>query len=246
MVIPGAVPKALTRDARARVEGLRARGGTDSGSGGLQATQFFAQSPECQQGYVNMLEGTNLGGCLRELIGPFSPVIACDSHNTPAVDDGGLGGDQGEMGHIDGQHGSAALVLPYPQTLDDIRAAGKDPNDAEAMHNYMSHLDHRAPVETLDGVHYFTPLWHDPERTLTLGAFTAFVVRSPQPCSTCNSTGGPCERVSVLWSAGDRVLRSDRDGVRADRRPSWVPPRLGAVLPDAACCRRAARLRRPR
>ena len=130
MVIPAAVPKALTRDARARVEGLRAKGGTDSGSGGLQATQFFAQTPECQQAYVNMLEGSRLAECLREqLIGPFSPVIACDSHNTPSVDDGGLGGDQGEMGHIDGQHGSAALVLPFPQTLDDIRAAGKDPDD---------------------------------------------------------------------------------------------------------------------
>ena len=168
MVIPAAVPKALTRDARARVEGLRAKGGTDSGSGGLQATQFFAQTPECQQAYVNMLEGSRLAECLREqLIGPFSPVIACDSHNTPSVDDGGLGGDQGEMGHIDGQ--MAPPPQYYPHSIDDIRELGKDPEDPEAMHSYMQHLDHTVPNPM------GTPFYQDPERTLTLGTFTAFV-----------------------------------------------------------------------
>ena len=181
LVIKHAVPLALTRDARERVEGLRARGGTTDFQRGFQ---FFATTPECQQGFVNMLEGSRLGECLRELIGPFSPIIACDAHNTPGADDGGfVGGDQGEMGHIDGM--MAPPPRYYPQSVEDIVALGKDPNDPEAMHRYMSHLDHtvRNPMGT--------PFYIDPERTLTLGTFTAFVgiAFSDQTEMGCGQTG---------------------------------------------------------
>ena len=138
LVIKQAVPLELTRDARERVEGLRASGGTTDFQRGFQ---FFATTPACQQGFVNMFEGSRLGGALRELIGPFSPIIACDAHNTPGADDSGfVGGDQGEMGHIDGM--MAPPPQYYPQSVDDIVALGKDPHDPEAMHRYMSHLDH--------------------------------------------------------------------------------------------------------
>lgn len=165
LIIKNAVPRHLTRDARERVEKLRGEGGTKSFQGGFQ---FFANTPECQQGFVNMFEGSRLAECLRELIGPFSPVIACDAHNTPGADDSGfVGGDQGEMGHIDGQ-----MAPPpdfYPQSIADIKALGKDPSDPEAMHHYMDHLDHRVPNPM------GTPFWQDPQRTLSLGSFTAFV-----------------------------------------------------------------------
>ena len=81
------MPKELTRDARERVAGLRAAGGTNDFQQGFQ---FFATTPECQQGFVNMFEGSRLAECLRELIGPFSPIIACDAHNTPGSDDAEL------------------------------------------------------------------------------------------------------------------------------------------------------------
>lgn len=165
LIVRRAVPRELTRDARRRVETLRESGGTTDFQRGFQ---FFATTPECQQGFVNMLEGSTLGAALRELIGPFSPIIACDAHNTPGADDSGfVGGDQGEMGHIDGM--MAPPPQFYPQSVRDIVALGKDPQDPEAMHRYMSHLDHtvRNPMGT--------PFYMDPERTLTLGSFTAFV-----------------------------------------------------------------------
>lgn len=165
LVIKHAVPLELTRDARERVHALRTSGGTTDFQRGFQ---FFATTPQCQQGFVNMFEGSRLGECLRELIGPFSPIIACDAHNTPGADDSGfVGGDQGEMGHIDGM--MAPPPQFYPQSVEDIVALGKDPADPEAMHRYMSHLDHTAhnPMGT--------PFYLDPERTLTLGTFTAFV-----------------------------------------------------------------------
>ncbi|MYD44035.1 MAG: hypothetical protein F4W90_09130 [Gammaproteobacteria bacterium] len=165
LIIKHAVPLDLTREARVRVEGLRDRGGTTEFQRGFQ---FFATSPECQQAFVNMFEGSQLGACLRELIGPFSPIIACDAHNTPGADDSGfVGGDQGEMGHIDG------MMAPppefYPANRDDIIALGKDPDDPEAMHRYMSHLNHT--IQNPMG----TPFYMDPEQTLTIGDFTAFV-----------------------------------------------------------------------
>ena len=165
LVIKHAVPLELTRDARDRVQRLRDHGGTTDFQRGFQ---FFATSPECQQGFVNMFEGSRLGSCLRELIGPFSPIIACDAHNTPGADDSGfVGGDQGELGHIDGM--MAPPPQYYPSTVEDIVALGKDPNDPVAMHRYMSHLDHTAqnPMGT--------PFYLDPEKRLTLGSFTAFV-----------------------------------------------------------------------
>ena len=165
LIIKNAVPLDLTRDARERVQSLRTRGGTTDFQRGFQ---FFATSPECQQGFVNMFEGSRLGECLRQLIGPFSPVIACDAHNTPGADDQGfVGGDQGEMGHIDGM--MAPPPQFYPSSVDDIVALGKDPTDPVAMHCYMNHLDHT--VQNPMG----TPFYMDPERTLTLGEFTAFV-----------------------------------------------------------------------
>ncbi len=165
LVIKQAVPLELTRDARERVEELRSKGGTNDFQKGFQ---FFATTPACQQGFVNMFEGSRLGECLRELIGPFSPIIACDAHNTPGSDDGGfVGGDQGEMGHIDGM--MAPPPQFYPNTVEDIIALGKDPNDPIAMHYYMTHLDHT--VQNPMG----TPFYMDPERTLTIGDFTAFV-----------------------------------------------------------------------
>ena len=57
----------------------------------------------------------------------------------------------------------------YPHSIDDIRELGKDPEDPEAMHSYMEHLDHTVPNPM------GTPFYQDPERTLTLGTFTAFV-----------------------------------------------------------------------
>ncbi|MCY4129341.1 MAG: hypothetical protein OXG15_08895 [Gammaproteobacteria bacterium] len=165
LIIKNAVPLELTRDARERVKGLRASGGTRDFQRGFQ---FFATTPQCQQGFVNMFEGSRLGECLRELIGPFSPIIACDAHNTPGADDNGfVGGDQGEMGHIDGM--MAPPPQYYPQCIDDIVELGKDPNDPEAMHCYMTHLDHTVPNPM------GTPFYMDPERTLTIGDFTAFV-----------------------------------------------------------------------
>ena len=165
LIIKHAVPIKLTRDARERVQNLRESGGTHDFQQGFQ---FFATTPQCQQGFVNMFEGSRLGECVRELIGPFSPIIACDAHNTPGADDSGfVGGDQGEMGHIDGM--MAPPPQYYPHSIDDIVALGKDPNDPEAMHCYMSHLDHT--VQNPMG----TPFYLDPERTLTLGTFTAFV-----------------------------------------------------------------------
>ena len=165
LIIKQAVPKELTQDARNRVERLRAEGGTTNFQQGFQ---FFATSPECQQGFVNMFEGSRLGECLRQLIGPFSPVIACDAHNTPGKDDKGfIGGDQGEMGHIDGM--MAPPPQFYPASVQDIVDLGKNPNDPIAMHKYMEHLDHT--VQNPMG----TPFYMDPERTLTLGDFTAFV-----------------------------------------------------------------------
>ena len=181
LVIKQAVPLELTRDARERVDGLRARGGTTDFQRGFQ---FFATTPACQQGFVNMFEGSRLGGALRELIGPFSPIIACDAHNTPGADDSGfVGGDQGEMGHIDGM--MAPPPQYYPQSVEDIVVLGKDPNDPEAMHRYMSHLDHT--VQNPMG----TPFYMDPERTLTLGTFTAFVgiAFSDQTQMGCGQTG---------------------------------------------------------
>ncbi|MYF29933.1 MAG: hypothetical protein F4169_13950 [Gammaproteobacteria bacterium] len=181
LVIKRAVPLQLTRDARERVEGLRASGGTTDFQRGLQ---FFAPTPECQQGIVTMFEGSRLGSALRELIGPFSPIIACDAHNTPGADDRGfVGGDQGEMGHIDGM--MAPPPQYYPKSVEDIVALGKDPNDPEAMHRYMSHLDHT--VKNPMG----TPFYMDPERTLTLGTFTAFVgiAFSDQTQMGCGQTG---------------------------------------------------------
>ena len=83
LVIKHAVPRELTRDARERVHALRASGGTTDFQRGFQ---FFATTPQCQQGFVNMFEGSRLGECLRELIGPFSPIIACDAHNTPGAE----------------------------------------------------------------------------------------------------------------------------------------------------------------
>lgn len=165
LIIKNAVPLELTRDARDRVERLREKGGTTNFQQGFQ---FFATSPECQQGFVNMFEGSRLGECMRELIGPFSPIIACDAHNTPGTDDGGfVGGDQGEMGHIDGM--MAPPPQYYPKTVEDIVTLGKNPSDPEAMHRYMEHLDHTVPNPM------GTPFYMDPERTLTLGDFTAFV-----------------------------------------------------------------------
>ena len=165
IILRGAVPKELTRDARERVAGLRAAGGTNDFQQGFQ---FFATTPECQQGFVNMFEGSRLAECLRELLGPFSPIIACDAHNTPGSDDADfVSGDQGEMGHIDGQ--MAPPPQYYPHSIDDIRELGKDPEDPEAMHSYMEHLDHTVPNPM------GTPFYQDPERTLTLGTFTAFV-----------------------------------------------------------------------
>lgn len=181
LVIKRAVPQELTRDARERVLALRTKGGTTDFQRGFQ---FFATSPECQQGFVNMFEGSRLGACLRELIGPFSPIIACDAHNTPGTDDGGfVGGDQGEMGHIDGM--MAPPPQFYPSNVEDIVALGKDPNDPEAMHAYMSHLDHT--VQNPMG----TPFYMDPERTLTIGDFTAFVgiAFSDQTEIGCGQTG---------------------------------------------------------
>lgn len=181
LIIKRAVPLELTRDARERVKNLRARGGTHDFQRGFQ---FFATTPECQQGFVNMFEGSRLGECLRELIGPFSPIIACDAHNTPGADDNGfVGGDQGEMGHIDGM--MAPPPQYYPATVDDIVALGKDPKDPEAMHRYMTHLDHTVPNPM------GTPFYMDPERTLTIGDFTAFVgiAFSDQTEIGCGQTG---------------------------------------------------------
>ena len=181
LVIKHAVPLELTRDARERVKHLRASGGTHDFQRGFQ---FFATTPECQQGFVNMFEGSRLGECLRELIGPFSPIIACDAHNTPGADDSGyVGGDQGEMGHIDGM--MAPPPQYYPKNIDDILALGKDPKDPKAMHCYMSHLDHT--VQNPMG----TPFYMDPERTLTIGDFTAFVgiAFSDQTELGCGQTG---------------------------------------------------------
>ncbi len=181
LIIKRAVPLDLTRDARERVRSLRARGGTHEFQRGFQ---FFATTPECQQGFVNMFEGSKLGECLRELIGPFTPIIACDAHNTPGADDNGfVGGDQGEMGHIDGM--MAPPPQYYPKTVDDIVALGKDPNDPEAMHCYMTHLDHTVPNPM------GTPFYMDPERTLTIGDFTAFVgiAFSDQTQMGCGQTG---------------------------------------------------------
>lgn len=181
LIIKNAVPLALTREARERVEGLRASGGTHDFQQGFQ---FFATTPECQQGFVNMFEGSRLGETLRTLIGPFSPIIACDAHNTPGANDSGfVGGDQGEMGHIDGM--MAPPPQYYPASLDDIVALGKDPHDHESMHRYMTHLDHTAqnPMGT--------PFYMDPERTLTIGDFTAFVgiAFSDQTTMGCGQTG---------------------------------------------------------
>ena len=165
LILRNAVPKELTRDARERVQGLRAKGGTHDFQRGFQ---FFATSPECQQAFVNMFEGSQLGSCLRKLIGPFSPIIACDAHNTPGAADGGfVGGDQGDFGHIDGM--MAPPPQWYPSNVEDILALGKDPNDPMQMHRYMEHLDHT--VQNPMG----TPFYMDPERTLTIGDFTAFV-----------------------------------------------------------------------
>lgn len=165
LIIKHAVPLELTRDARERVQGLRARGGTHDFQKGFQ---FFATTPECQQGFVNMFEGSRLAACLRELIGPFAPIIACDAHNTPGADDNGfVGGDQGEMGHIDGM--MAPPPQYYPASVEDIVKLGKNPNDPVAMHCYMSHLHHTAPNPM------GTPFYMDAERTLTIGDFTAFV-----------------------------------------------------------------------
>ena len=165
LIIKQAVPRELTRDAFERVRRLRTSGGTHDFQQGFQ---FFATTPECQQGFVNMFEGSRLGECMRELIGPFSPIIACDAHNTPGKDDSSfVGGDQGEMGHIDGM--MAPPPQYYPKSVDDIIALGKDPNDPVAMHRYMNHLDHT--VQNPMG----TPFYLDPERSLTLGSFTAFV-----------------------------------------------------------------------
>ena len=181
LIIKRAVPLELTRDARERVLNLRASGGTTDFQRGFQ---FFATTPECQQGFVNMFESSRLGECLRELIGPFSPIIACDAHNTPGADDSGfVGGDQGEMGHIDGM--MAPPPQFYPASVEDIVALDKDPTDPEAMHRYMSHLDHT--VQNPMG----TPFYMDPERTLTQGDFTAFVgiAFSDQTEIGCGQTG---------------------------------------------------------
>lgn len=181
LIIKHAVPLELTRDARERVKGLRESGGTHEFQRGFQ---FFATTPQCQQGFVNMFEGSRLGECLRELIGPFSPIIACDAHNTPGADDNGfVGGDQGEMGHIDGM--MAPPPQYYPKTIDDIVALGKDPKDPEAMHRYMTHLDHTVPNPM------GTPFYMDPERTLTIGDFTAFIgiAFSDQTEIGCGQTG---------------------------------------------------------
>ena len=181
LIIKHAVPVELTRDARERVKILRESGGTHEFQRGFQ---FFATTPGCQQGFVNMFEGSRLGECLRELIGPFSPIIACDAHNTPGADDQGyVGGDQGEMGHIDG------MMAPppdyYPSNIEDIVALGKDPGDPDAMHRYMTHLDHTVPNPM------GTPFYMDPERTLTIGDFTAFVgiAFSDQTEIGCGQTG---------------------------------------------------------
>lgn len=181
LIVKQAVPLELTREARRRVEGLRASGGTHDFQKGFQ---FFATTPACQQGFVNMFEGSRLGEFLRELIGPFSPIIACDAHNTPGADDRGyVGGDQGEMGHIDGM--MAPPPQYYPANVEDIVALGKDPTDADSMHRYMEHLDHT--VQNPMG----TPFYMDPERTLTIGDFTAFVgiAFSDQTDIGCGQTG---------------------------------------------------------
>ena len=181
LIIKQAVPLELTRDARERVMGLRARGGTHEFQRGFQ---YFATTPECQQGFVNMFEGSRLSECLRELIGPFSPIIACDAHNTPGAEDNGfVGGDQGEIGHIDGM--MAPPPQYYPANIDDIVALGKDPSDPVAMHRYMDHLDHTVPNPM------GTPFYMDPERTLTIGDFTAFVgiAFSDQTEIGCGQTG---------------------------------------------------------
>ena len=124
IILKGAVPKELTRDARERVAGLRAAGGTNDFQQGFQ---FFATTPECQQGFVNMFEGSRLAECLRELIGPFSPIIACDAHNTPGSDDADfVSGDQGEMGHIDGQMApppQCKCSTPFASSFEASRAA---------------------------------------------------------------------------------------------------------------------------
>ena len=81
LVIKHAVPLELTRDARERVHALRTSGGTTDFQRGFQ---FFATTPQCQQGFVNMFEGSRLGECLRELIGRSHPSSPATPTTRPA------------------------------------------------------------------------------------------------------------------------------------------------------------------
>ena len=93
---------------------------------------------------------------LRELMGPFPPVISCQVAVTPGRDD--LGGAPGT--HVDG--GWSGVI---PGTAEEIDPVTHRPRDAA---RYFGENDEKRG--TNDGL-----LWLDPDRTLSTGSYTALV-----------------------------------------------------------------------
>ncbi|MDA1073825.1 MAG: hypothetical protein O3A63_03550 [Proteobacteria bacterium] len=146
-VIKNAVPQSIVEQARKLI--------TDSlpkHERRLLVPAALATHPDI----VGLFYNSSIDSTLRNLMGPFPPVLSCQVAVTPAYDD--LGGSPGT--HVDG--GWSGVI---PKTAEEIDPVTHRPIDAA---RYFGHNDELRG--TNDGL-----LWLDPDRRISNGSYTALV-----------------------------------------------------------------------
>jgi len=147
LVLRGAIPREITARARARIKETLPED---------ERRLLVPANLATHEHVLSLFQDTCLTKILENEMGPFPPVVSCQVAVTPPQDR--LGGRPGP--HVDGNWGGS-----IPARADEIELPRGRPKDAA---KYFGENDEIRGSN--DG-----QLWLDPERTITLGCFTALV-----------------------------------------------------------------------